>query len=111
MLELFQTEWCPASQRVRQRLTEVGVDYVLRQVPVEKADRVTLLDAAGTDAIPTLVLDDGSAVAGEEAIAAWLAAHVRETPEAHAHSQKAARARRRRLEEECECLQAPTPTR
>jgi len=34
MLELFQTEWCPASRRVRQRLTELGLDYVNRQVPV-----------------------------------------------------------------------------
>ena len=29
MLELWQTEWCPASRRVRQRLTELGVDYLL----------------------------------------------------------------------------------
>ena len=28
MLELWQTEWCPASRRVRERLTELGVDYV-----------------------------------------------------------------------------------
>ena len=26
MLQLFQTEWCPASRRVRQRLTELGID-------------------------------------------------------------------------------------
>ena len=36
MLELFQTEWCPASRRVRQRLTELGLDYLNRQVPVER---------------------------------------------------------------------------
>lgn len=30
MLELWQTEWCPASHRVRERLTEPGVDYVVR---------------------------------------------------------------------------------
>jgi glutaredoxin len=34
MLELWQTEWCPASRRVRERLTELGVDYVTRQVSV-----------------------------------------------------------------------------
>ena len=27
MYELWQTEWCPASRRVRQRLTELGIDY------------------------------------------------------------------------------------
>lgn len=36
MLELWQTEWCPASRRVRQRLTELGIDYLIRQVPVDK---------------------------------------------------------------------------
>jgi glutaredoxin len=31
MLELYQTEWCPASRRVRERLTELGLDYLVRQ--------------------------------------------------------------------------------
>ena len=26
MPELYQTEWCPASRRVRERLTELGLD-------------------------------------------------------------------------------------
>ena len=39
MLELWQTEWCPASRRIRERLTELGVDYVTRQVPVDKEQR------------------------------------------------------------------------
>jgi glutathione S-transferase len=108
MLQLFQTEWCPASRRVRQRLTELGVDYVTRQVPVEKQHRQTLHSVAGTDVIPTLVLEDASHVVGEEAIRAWLDAHITETLEAEAHNQKAAKARRRQLEEECECLQPAT---
>ena len=29
MLELYQTEWCPASRRVREHLTELGVDYLI----------------------------------------------------------------------------------
>jgi Glutaredoxin len=32
MLELYQTEWCPASCRVRERLTELGLDYLVHQV-------------------------------------------------------------------------------
>ncbi len=36
MLELFQTEWCPGSRRIRQRLTELGLDYLNHQVPVER---------------------------------------------------------------------------
>lgn len=34
MLELYQTEWRPASRRVRERLTELGLDYLM------KAERV-----------------------------------------------------------------------
>ena len=34
-MELYQAEWCPHSHRVRQRLTEVGVDVVLRQVEAD----------------------------------------------------------------------------
>ena len=60
MLELWQTEWCPASRRVRERLTELGVDYVTRQVPVEKEQRTALQRQTGSDTIPALVLEDGS---------------------------------------------------
>ena len=109
MLQLFQTEWCPSSHRVRQRLTELGLDYVTRQVPVEKTERQALRAVAGTDAIPTLVLEDASAIVGADAIRAWLDAHVAESTETQAHKQKAAAALRRQLEEECECLPPATP--
>jgi uncharacterized protein (DUF302 family)/glutaredoxin len=66
MLELFQTEWCPASRRVRQRLTELRLDYINRQVPVERETRTALREATGTDTIPALRLENGSAVVGEE---------------------------------------------
>ena len=109
MLELWQTEWCPASRRVRQRLTELGVDYVTRQVPVEKESRDALRRATAASTIPALVLEDGTAIVGEDAIRAYLDRHVAEPPEAEAHRLKAAKARRRYLEEECECSPAPTP--
>ena len=108
MLELFQTEWCPASRRVRQRLTELGLDYVNRQVPVERAARTTLREAIGADTIPALRLENGSAIVGEENILTYLGEHIVESPGAEAHRQKAAKARRRYLEEECECSQLPT---
>ena len=59
MLELWQTEWCPASRRVRQRLTELGIDYITRQVPVERADGRLLRERTGIDTIPVLVAPDG----------------------------------------------------
>ena len=108
MLELWQTEWCPASRRVREQLTELGVDYVTRQVPVEQKDRKALLAVAGTDSIPALVVEDGSTVSGEAAIASWLDHRFTEPAGAEAHRLKAAKARRRYLEEECTCLQPVT---
>ena len=108
MLELWQTEWCPASRRIRERLTELGIDYITRQVPVQQTDRKALLAVAGTDSIPALVLEDRSAVIGEEAIRSWLDDHFAETAGAEAHRLKAAKARRRYLEEECKCRQPVT---
>ena len=67
MLELWQTEWCPASRRIRQRLTELGVDYLVHQVPVEREAR-TLRETTGTDTIPTLALENGRIVVGEQEI-------------------------------------------
>ena len=108
MLELWQTEWCPASRRIRARLTELGIDYVTRQVPVDKEQRTALLQQAGTDAIPTLVSEDRTVMIGEEAIRRYLDEQIVEPAEAEAHRLKAAKARRRYLEEECECLQPVT---
>jgi glutathione S-transferase len=99
MIELFQTEWCPSSRRIRQRLTELGIDYVIHQVPVEKVDRVALLARTGCDVIPALVLADGTVLVGEETIRRSLDEGVAEPPGAEAHRAKAARARRRDLEE------------
>ncbi len=108
MLELWQTEWCPASRGVRQRLTELGIDYLIRQVPVEKEQRHTLRRATGAETIPALVFDNGEIVLGEDAILRLLSDTLPEPAQAEAHRQKAAKARRRYLEEECECSQPAT---
>ncbi len=108
VLELFQTEWCPASRRVRQRLTELGVDYVVRQVPVDPEARHALEAATGSRTIPVLRLDNGSTVVGEDNILACLDERFVEPRGAEAHRHKAAKAGRRYLEEECACLQPAT---
>ena len=108
MLELYQTEWCPASRRVRERLTELGVDYVIHQVPVDRGARGALLAATGADTIPALVREDGTALVGEEAIGSYLDERFEEPAEARAHQLNAAKVRRRYLEEECECSQLAT---
>jgi len=103
MLELFQTEWCPASHRVRERLTELGVDYVIRQVPVEPADRGHLELVTRSKSIPVVVLEGGASIAGEHAILDYLGERFEETPAGGAHRDKAMKAKRRSLEEECRC--------
>lgn len=107
MYELWQTEWCPASRRVRQRLTELGIDFLSRQVPVEKDDRALLRDRTGSDTIPVLVAPGGEILTGEETILAHLDTHEPVPAEARAHRAKAEKARRPTLEEECECPPQP----
>ena len=70
-LELWQTEWCPASHRVRQRLTELGLSYLARPVPVARQQRTELETATGVRSIPVLVA--GAAIIdGERAILEYL---------------------------------------
>jgi glutathione S-transferase len=98
--ELYQTEWCPASRRVRQRLTELGVDVVLRQVPAEREARDALMARTGADTVPALVTAEGAVLVGADAILA----HLDPIPEpltAGGHRAMAERARRRYLQEEC----------
>ena len=108
VLQLFQTEWCPASHRIRERLTELGLDYVARQVPADKRKRSDLVSATGTDTIPVLVADDGTILDGEDHILAYLGEHYLEPRGAWMHRARAERSRRRYLEEECECSQLTT---
>jgi glutathione S-transferase len=107
MYELWQTEWCPASRRVRQRLTELNIDYLTRQVPVEKDTRALLRERTGTETIPVLVAPDEEPLVGEEAILAYLDSHEPVPAEARAHRLKAEKARRHYLQEECECPPQP----
>lgn len=106
-LELWQTEWCPASRRVRQRLTELGLSFTAHQVPVEPDARSDLRAATGERTIPVLVADR-EVVGGEEAIIGYLAEHFIEPPEAFAQREQAAKAKRKELEKACPELTPPT---
>ena len=35
-MRLYQAEWCPFSHRIRAKLTELGVDYELVNVPAPR---------------------------------------------------------------------------
>jgi glutathione S-transferase len=106
-LELYQTEWCPASHRVRQRLTELDLTYTIHQVQVRGEDRTALREQTGETSIPVLVAD-GQLVRGEAAIISHLDSHFPEPPEAEEHRAKATMARQKQLERECPPLTAAT---
>jgi uncharacterized protein len=71
-LTLYQAEWCPFSSAVREVLTELGIDYAIRQVEPWPEDRKRLLAATGTDRIPVLVDEHGAVHRGTRAIFAHL---------------------------------------
>jgi len=78
----------PASHRVRQRLTELGLDFVARQVAAEPDERDELRNVAGGPSIPVLV-DGGHVLRGDDEILTYLGAHYEERPDAAAHRAKA----------------------
>jgi uncharacterized protein len=72
MLTLYQTEWCPFSSAVREVLTELGLDFVARQVAPWPSERSELRELAGTGRIPVLETEDGSFYRGTREIFAYL---------------------------------------
>jgi glutathione S-transferase len=87
-VELYQAEWCPHSHRVRQRLTELGLDFVARQVPADPERRDAMRDAVGDDSIPVLV-DGDNVLHGDAAILEHLEGTYPKPPDAGRHRTKA----------------------
>jgi glutathione S-transferase len=88
MLELYQAEWCPYSHRVRQRLTELGLDFVARQVEADPEKRDALKKIAGATEIPTLV-DGDEVVTHPDEIIAYLDERHEFRADAKEHREKA----------------------
>jgi len=101
MLTLWQTEWCRGSQAVRQRLTELGVDLVIRQVAAEPRDRYELLSRFNETSVPLLEAD-GHVIVGADEILAWLDATYDERADTAHHRARAERS----LEKRCAELHA-----
>jgi glutaredoxin len=87
-MELYQAEWCPHSHRVRQRLTELGLEFTARQVPADPDEREAMRSRVGRSEIPVLVPDGGEPVCGEDDILAFLSRYP-ERPDAGEHRAKA----------------------
>ena len=52
MLELYQFEGCPFCSKVRRKLTELGIDFIARQV--DKEDRSRVEEVSGQTGVPVL---------------------------------------------------------
>jgi glutathione S-transferase len=68
MLTLYQAEWCPYSAAVRERLTELDLDFCAKQVAPRQEDR------EGQHEIPLLVTGDGERFEGTDAVFEYLEA-------------------------------------
>jgi glutaredoxin len=62
---MWQAEWCPFSHIVRQRLTELGVDFVAHQVEPSPEERDAMEAAVGSRVIPVVRLEDGTVLDGD----------------------------------------------
>jgi glutathione S-transferase len=68
VITLYQAEWCPHSSAVRQRLTELGIDFIAKQVAPKQEQR------DGEHEIPMLTNGAGECFEGTEAIFEYLVA-------------------------------------
>ena len=53
LLELYQFEGCPFCGKVRQKMTELGLDFIARQVDPNNRTRVE--EVSGQEDVPVLV--------------------------------------------------------
>ena len=87
MYELYQAEWCPYSHRVRAKLTERGVEFIARQIPVEKSARREMKERTEKDSIPVLVAD-GRVIDDFEGILAFIDERHPATADSERHRAK-----------------------
>jgi glutathione S-transferase len=55
LLELYQFEECPYCKMVRAKLTDLGIDYLIRNVPRDKTKREKVIALSGQPSVPVLV--------------------------------------------------------
>lgn len=55
MLELYQFEECPYCTRVRTKMTDLGVSYIIHNVPRDRSRRDELEKVSGQRFVPALV--------------------------------------------------------
>ncbi|MBO0422170.1 glutaredoxin domain-containing protein [Enterococcus plantarum] len=55
MLTLFQRETCPYCRIVRERMTQLGLDYICINLPKTRTERVVMQKITGNHFIPALI--------------------------------------------------------
>jgi glutaredoxin len=55
MLELYQFEECPYCKAVRTKLTDLGMSYIIHNVPREREARTEVEKISGQKFVPVLV--------------------------------------------------------
>ena len=69
---LYQAEWCPYCARVRNKLTDLLLDYKNVNVPRDHAGRTVVQEVSGQTGIPVLVDGDVTIADDDDAIIAYL---------------------------------------
>ena len=54
MLELYQFESCPHCAKVRRKLSDLGLDWISRTVPVDRSERQRVEAISGQPLVPVL---------------------------------------------------------
>jgi glutathione S-transferase len=103
VITLYQAEWCPYSAAVRERLTELGIDFVARQVEPREEERTEV------DEIPTLVTHGGVRLEGTGPIFEYLATLEAWEHEGAHRAQYRAQAQDRRQEKTAKVLAESAP--
>lgn len=61
---LYQAEWCPYCARVRDKMTELLLDYKTVNVPRDHAERTIVKEVSGQTGIPVMV--DGEVILDDD---------------------------------------------
>jgi len=69
---LYQAEWCGYCARVRQKMTDLLLDYKIVNVPQAHSERTNVKAISGQTGIPVLVDGDTMIVDDDDAIVEYL---------------------------------------
>ena len=72
MTVLYQFESCPYCQKVKKKLTELGLEYQVEEVPRARSERDTIKKLSGQIKVPVLEDSDGTVIYDSSEIVAYL---------------------------------------